>query len=451
MHTRDMTEGRPLKLILLVALPLMLGSVFQQLYTVVDAAVVGRCIGLEALAALGSADWFTWLWLSLAQGLAQGFVIPIAQAFGAHDEADLRRWTGGAVLLAAGSTVLLALGAQLSVVPVLRLLGTPEEILPTAAAYLRAIFLGMPVVMAYNLLAGMLRSLGDARSPLMAMVAASLLNIALDLLFVMAFHWGVVGAAAATVIAQACSALFCLLRVLRVEALRLSRADLRLEPVRAARLMKLGLPVSLQNAVIAVGGMIVQSAVNPMGVAFIAGYTATNKLYGLLEIAAVNYGYALMTFAGQNYGAKRHDRIRAGVRTGVLAGVLTALGIAGVMFLFGRSLLSLFVDPAANGGQSIGYAVEFLRLMSASLPILYVLYVYRSTLQGVGDTLMPMVSGLAEFVMRTGSALLLPAVISYRGLFWAEVLAWLGADLILIPTYYRRQRNWRDGRLTKHI
>ena len=442
MRTRDMTEGQPLRLILVVALPLMLGSVFQQLYTVVDAAVVGRGIGLEALAALGSADWFTWLWLSLAQGLTQGFAIPIAQAFGARNEPALRRWTGNAAALTIVAAAALTLASQLSVVPVLRLLGTPVEILPTAALYLRVIFAGMPVVMAYNLLAGMLRALGDARSPLMAMVAASLMNIALDLLFVMVFRWGVAGAAAATVIAQAGSALFCLVRVRQVEALRLARADLRPERARLARLLRLGLPVSLQNGIIAVGGMIVQSAVNPLGVAFIAGYTATNKLYGLLEIAAVNYGYALMTYAGQNLGAKRHDRIREGVRAGLLAGVLTALGIAALMFLFGRHILSLFVDPAANGGLSIGYALEFLRLMSACLPILYVLYVYRSTLQGTGDTVMPMVSGLAEFAMRTGSALLLPALVGHSGLFWAEVLAWLGADFILIPAYYRLQRRW---------
>ena len=444
MQTRDMTQGRPLRLILAVALPLMLGSVFQQLYTVVDAAVVGRGIGLSALAALGSADWFNWLWLSFAQGLAQGFVIPLAQAFGAQDYRELRRWAGSAAMLAGISALVLTFAAQLSVVPVLRLLGTPEEILPVAAIYLRVIFAGLPIVLAYNLLAGMLRALGDARSPLAAMVSASLVNIGLDLLFVMGFHWGVSGAAAATLVAQASAALFCLLRVRRVEYLRLARADCTLTPVRASRLLRLGLPVSLQNAVIAVGGMIVQSVVNSMGVAFIAGYTATNKLYGLLEIAAVNYGYALMTYSGQNYGAKRFDRIRAGIRAGNLSGVLTAAGIAGLMFAFGRSILSLFVDPAANDGLSIGYAVAFLRMMSASLPILYVLYVYRSALQGTGDTFMPMVSGIAEFFMRTGSALVLPRFIGYSGLFWAEVLAWAGADVILIFAYTRRQRQWNE-------
>ena len=271
------------------------------------------------------------------------------------------------------------------------------------------------------------------------MVLASVVNIVLDVLFVMAFHWGVAGAAVATVIAQVCATLFCLLRLRHVDLMRLSRSDFALRRERISRLLGLGVPVSLQNAIIAIGGMIVQSAVNPMGVAFIAGYTATNKLYGLLEIAAVNYGYALMTYAGQNYGARRFDRIRSGVRTGCVAGCLTALGIGGVMFALGRSILSLFVDPAANGGQSIEYACQFLYLMSACLPILYILYVFRSTLQGVGDTFMPMVSGLAEFVMRTGAALLLPRYIGYSGLFWAEILAWIGADLILIPAYFRRK------------
>ena len=439
MRTQNMTEGRPLPLIMKVALPLMAGSLFQQLYTVVDAAVVGRGIGLSALAALGSADWFNWLWLSLAVGLAQGFAIPIAQAFGADDMPDLRRWAGTAVVLSGFSAAALVLAAEFSIRPVLRLLGTPGEILPTAAIYLHVLFGGIPVVLAYNLLGGILRALGDARSPLIAMVLASVVNIVLDVLFVMAFHWGVAGAAVATVIAQVCATLFCLLRLRHVDFMRLSRSDFALRRERISRLLGLGVPVSLQNAIIAIGGMIVQSAVNPMGVAFIAGYTATNKLYGLLEIAAVNYGYALMTYAGQNYGARRFDRIRSGVRTGCVAGCLTALGIGGVMFALGRSILSLFVDPAANGGQSIEYACQFLYLMSACLPILYILYVFRSTLQGVGDTFMPMVSGLAEFVMRTGAALLLPRYIGYSGLFWAEILAWIGADLILIPAYFRRK------------
>ena len=447
MAARDMTQGRPARLIVTTALPLMLGSVFQQMYTVVDASVVGRGIGMEALAALGSSDWFVWLCLSLMQGFAFGFTIPLAQAFGARDYEGLRAAFGGAVAL----SVLIALAgtalSQALVQPVLGLLGTLPEVQPIAQAYLRALFIGLPVTMAYNLLAGTLRALGDSKSPLAAMVLSSLVNIALDLLFVMEFGLGVTGAAAATVIAQVCAALFCLIRVRSSGLLRVTRADLRPSRELSLRLLRLGLPVSLQNCVISVGGMIVQSVVNTMGVAFVAGYTATNKLYGLLELAAISYGNAISVFAGQNWGARRYARIRQGARAGCITGTLTALGIGALMFLFGRSIVSLFIDvSSAEAPRAVEYAVEFLRIMAGSLPILYILYALRSTLMGIGNTVMPMVSGLAEFVMRTGAALLLPARIGHSGLFWAEVLAWAGADVILLLAYLKTQRHLpKDG------
>lgn len=432
-----MTEGSPIRLILGIALPLMLGNVFQQMYTVVDTMVVGKGVGMDALAALGSSDWFNWLFLGVVQGFAQGFAIPMAQAFGANDHDDLRRFVGNSVILAALTSLVITAIALFTLRPVLNLLGTPAEIQPMAISYLTVLFAALPVVMAYNLLAGILRSLGDGKSPLYAMVIASFVNIALDLLFVIGFGRGVVGAAAATVIAQVCSCIFCLYRLKGIAFMRLSKRDFGFDSTRCAKLMKLGLPLSMQNCIIAVGGMIVQSVVNPLGVTFIAGYTATNKLYGLLEIAAVSYGYAMSAYCGQNLGAKKTGRIRRGVRAGAVAGVITAGVIAAFMFLFGRGIVSLFIDSAeANAAEAIDIAVQYLRLMSAALPVLYILHVYRSSLQGMGDTVMPMVSGFAEFVMRTGAALLLPGLIGYWGVFWAEVLAWAGADLILVPAYW---------------
>ena len=435
MRVRDMTRGSSMGLILSTALPLMLGNMFQQMYTIVDASVVGRGIGLQALAALGSADWFNWLFFSIALGFAQGFSIPVAQAFGAKDFDDLRRNAGNAVVLAILTAAVITLIGLLAVAPVLIWMGTPGEVRPMAAAYLRVLFSGIPVVMAYNLLAGMLRALGDSKSPLLAMVLSSMVNILLDCLFVFGFGWGVESAAAATVIAQATSFAFCLFRLRSVDFMCMRREHYVLDRARSLRLMGLGLPISAQNAVIAVGGMIVQTVVNSMGVSFIAGYTATNKLYGLLEIAAVSYGYAISTFSGQNLGARRLDRVRDGVRAGLVSGILTALGITAAMLIFGRAILSLFIEE--SGAAALNIAFEFLTIMACCLPILYVLYVYRSALQGMGNTLMPMVSGIAEFAMRTGAALILPGLIGYTGLFWAEVLAWAGADMILIPSYYR--------------
>lgn len=437
MSVRNMTAGNPIRLILAVALPLMVGNVFQQLYTVVDAQIVGVVEGVSALAALGASDWFNWLYLGIIQGLAQGFSIPLAQAFGAQDYPRLRKCVGNAVLLAACTGFLIAVVALLSINPVLGLMGTPDAIRPMAGSYLTILFTAYPVVMAYNLSAGILRALGDGKSPLYAMIVAAAVNIGLDLLFVAVFGWGVVGAAAATAIAQLFSCLFCLYRIRRITFVHPTRSDLRPDGRVCGELLKLGLPVAAQNGVIGVGGMILQGAVNGMGVTFIAGYTTTNKLYGVLEMAAISYGYAMSTYAGQNLGAGEVERIRTGTRAAAITGVITAGIIAAAMFIFGRAITSSFISGNAQEvAEATRIACEYLYLMSICLPVLYLLHIYRSALQGMGNTVMPMVSGLAEFVMRTGAALLLPGLIGYTGVFWAEVLAWMGADFILLPSYF---------------
>lgn len=437
MQTRNMTHGSPMRLIFSVALPLMLGNIFQQLYTVVDAQVVGGFEGVSALAALGASDWFNWLFLGIIQGLAQGFAIPMAQAFGAGDHKTLRRCIGNAILLAAGFSLLLTAVGLALIEPVLTMLGTPLEIRHVSAGYLRILFAAFPVVMAYNLMAGILRALGDGKSPLYAMVVASLVNICLDLLFVAVFGWGVRGAAAATVIAQGFSCVFCLFRLAKIDFITLSKDDLRPNKKLSARLVGLSLPMAVQNGIIGAGGMAVQSIVNTMGVTFIAGYTASSKLYGLLEIAAVSYGFAVSTYAGQNLGAHKFDRIRKGTHAAALTGVITAAVIAGLMFMFGGAIVGSFISGTSEEvALATGVAKEFLFLMSACLPILYILHIYRSALQGMGNTVMPMVSGIVELVMRVGAAMLLPGLIGYQGVFWAEILAWVGADFVLVPSYY---------------
>lgn len=446
MSVRNMTQGSPVRLIMAVALPLMVGNIFQQLYTVVDAQIVGSVVGVSALAAVGAADWFNWLFLSMVQGLAQGFAIPMAQAFGANDHARLRRCVGNAIVLAVVTSLTLMAAALCLIAPVLSIMGTPLEIRPMSVTYLTFLFAGLPVVMGYNLAAGVLRSLGDGRSPLYAMIVAALINIALDLLFVAGLGWGVGGAAAATIIAQAFSCLFCLYRLSRISYVHPSRQDLRPDLPMCGQLMRLGVPLALQNGIIGVGGMIVQSFVNPLGVTFIAGYTATNKLYGVLEVAAISYGYAVSTYTGQNLGAKQYRRIWSGVHAAAITGVLTAGVIAAFMYLFGRSIIASFISGTpqeAAAATQVGW--EFLWLMSTLLPVLYILHIYRSALQGMGNTVMPMVSGIAEFIMRTGSALLLPGLIGYWGIFWAEILAWIGADVILVPSYYASCRKLKAG------
>ncbi len=447
-NTKDMTSGNPAKLLLFFAVPLMLGNLFQQMYTMVDTIIVGKGVGVEALASLGAADWLNWLFLGLVTGLTQGFSIQMAQLYGAGQKERLKQTIGNAVFLTAAAAVLFVLVGQAGLRFFLDLMHTPENIYAGAEIYLRIMFGGIPVILAYNLSAAMLRALGDGKTPLYAMILAACINVVLDLLFVMVFHWGIPGAAAATVIAQVFSFVYCFVSIRKIEAFRIRREDLRLQSATVSRLLMLGMPVMFQNIIISVGGMVLQSVINEFGFIFVAGFTATNKLYGLLEMAAISFGYAVTTYTGQNLGAGRLDRIRTGMRSAMIMAAVTSVLVSAVMLIFGRSILQLFVsgDPDQID-EVVRIAYHYLSVMSYFLVILYALHVYRCALQGLGDTVVPMVSGVAEFVMRVSAVLLLPMAIGRNGVFYAEILAWTGAALILITVYYvkmhrmvRRQR-----------
>lgn len=436
-NVKDMTSGSPLKLIITFALPLMAGNIFQQLYTVVDTMVVGKALGVDALAALGATDWLYWMWLGMIQGVTQGFGILMAREFGAKQLENLRSVVGSSTALAALAALLLTVSGLMLTGPVLVLLNTPAEILSWSSLYLRILFLGVPIVMAYNLLATVLRSLGDGKTPLYAMILAALTNIGLDLLFVLVWDWGIAGAAAATLIAQGVSGVFCLVKISRIEFMTVKWEHFVLKPAMAGRLLALGSPMAAQNAIIAIGGMIITAVVNGYGVAFIGGFTAANKLYGILEIAATSYGYAMITYAGQNLGAGKIGRIRRGMAWAVGISLITSAVITAVMLIFGRSIVGSFLSGSPQEVlEATGIGYRYLSVMSICLPVLYILHVTRSAVQGMGNTVLPMVSGIAEFVMRTAGVLLLPVLLGETGIFIAEVSAWLGADLILIPSYF---------------
>ena len=434
---KDMTTGRSLPLIISFALPLMVGNVFQQLYTVVDTMVVGKALGVDALAALGATDWLYWMMLGMIQGVTQGFGILMAREFGAKQYESLRAVVGSSTSLSAVSSVLFLILGQAVAHPILVLLNTPAEIMGGSLLYLRIMFLGIPIVMAYNLLATILRSLGDGQTPLYAMIVAALSNIVLDLLFVLVFHWGIAGAAIATLIAQGISSVYCLIKIRKIEFMTLKKAHFSLNPAMAGRLLSLGSPMAAQNAIIAVGGMIITAVVNGYGVAFIGGFTAANKLYGVLEIAATSYGYAMITYVGQNLGAGKIDRIKTGMGWAIAVSLATSVLISAGMLAFAEPIIGAFVSGTAEEvAAATAVGVTYLGIMSICLPILYILHVTRSAVQGMGNTVLPMVSGIAEFVMRTGGVLLLPAIMGENGIFIAEVLAWFGADLILVPSYF---------------
>ena len=441
-QTLNMTRGKPLSLLIRFALPLMLGNVFQQLYTVVDTAIVGRGVGMDALAALGTVDWLNWMMLGLATGLCQGFGVRISQKYGEGDLPGMRHTIGQSALLSAAIALLGVVVSQLGLPLFLWILRVPEALSGMASLYIRILFAGFPVMVFFNLCSAVLRAVGDSKTPLLAMVAASITNIALDALAVFVLGWGIGGAAAATVFAQCLAGVICFVRIWRSPQLRFTREDLRFHRERALDLVRIGLPIGGKNVILSLGGIGLQSIVNGFGTAFIAGYTATNKLYGLLEIAALSYCYAVTTYVGQNYGAGEHDRIRKGMKSALVLFLVTALVIAVVIVLFGRSITGLFLtaDDPALLAEAGNVAYTYLCVMAACLPILYLLYLYQAGLQGLGRTGVGMITGIVELFLRIGFALVSAALVWPFGLFVAEVSAWWGGGLIFIVAYYLNAR-----------
>lgn len=437
--TLTMTQGNPLRLLVRFSLPLMFGNVFQQLYSVVDTAIVGRGVGMNALAALGSVDWLNWMMLGIAAGFTQGFSVRIAQKFGENNRKDLHLFMGQSTLAAIALAFLCMILGQLALPLFLQLLRVPDALYSMSALYTRIIFGGVPVMFLYNYASATLRAVGDSKTPLLAMTVAAVTNIALDLIAVFVLRWGIAGAASATVFAQGLSAVICIVRIYRTKELRFPKENLRPHWDILKNLLKIGFPAAIKNWMIAIGGMVVMAVVNTFDTAFIAGFTASNKLYGLLEIAALSYGHAVITYVGQNYGAMRFDRIRSGMKSATVLALATSLVIAAIMFLFGRPITMLFISgknpaEALIAGKT---AYHYLCVMASCLPVLYALYLLLSALQGLGDTIRPMISGFLELGMRICVAVAVAVTGYANGIFGAEVAAWIGATVYL-AIHYRK-------------
>lgn len=442
-RTTDMTAGDPTGLILRFSLPLIVTNIGQQLYMIVDGAIVGRGVGVKALAAVGATDWIYWLILWAVIGLTQGFATFVSRHFGENDYHAVNRTIAASAVLCAAISLILTAAGILTAEPLLRLLNTPEDVLADAKIYLITMIAGTLVVGAYNMAASILRAFGDGRSPLVAMGIAAVLNVGLDLLFVLAFRMGVFGAALASVLSQGVAFAYCVVCVLRVECVHLTRESFRLDPRMARDLLLFGLPLAFQNIIIALGGIIVQSSINAEGSTFLAGYTATNKLYGLLESSAISVGIASSTFLSQNWGAGLLARVREGVRKSTVIVLSMAVAVAAIVLLSGRYLLRLFLDVTEAGGyEAMAYAHRYLSMLAICLGVLYLLHVFRNALQAIGVSVWSMLSGFAEFVARVGMAKFALGALGTDALFLAEPAAWLAALLfVMIPYFfYRRSR-----------
>lgn len=430
--SRSLTVGRPWRVILLFAIPLLLGNVVQQLYQVTDTIVVGRVLGVDALAAVGATGSLLFLLLGFAWGLTSGFAIPTAQAFGAGDAAAVRRSVAAGVVLTGATSLLITVLAVPLARPALELMRTPAELLPQATTFAVISFAGAATMMFFNFLSAILRAIGDSRTPLVFLTVSCVVNIALVLALVAGLGRGVGAAALATVLSQAVSVALCLHHIRRaVPDLRVRAEDWRVTPAELRHHLRIGVPMGFQASIIAIGTLAVQVRLNSLGADAVAAYTAAARIDGLAVALLGSLGLATSMYVAQNHGAGRGDRIRSGVRQALGLSVIGALGLGAVMVIGGRPLAEVFVG--ADERVVVDLAALLLLVNGATYAFLAVLFVLRGALQGLGHTLIPTLTGIVELVMRVGAAIVLGAAFGFAGVVWGNPLAWVGAVLILVP------------------
>lgn len=435
----SLTTGRPWRVILAFSVPLLIGNVVQQLYQFADAIVVGRHLGVNSLAAVGATGSLLFLLLGFAWGLTSGFAIPIAQAFGARDDAGVRRSVATGVILTGITSVVLTIAAPLLSEPLLALLQTPDVLMREATVFTQISFLGAGATMFFNYLSAIIRAIGDSRTPLFFLTIACALNVGLVVLMVGPLGWGVGGAALATVVAQAVSVALCLEFVRRrLPMLHLRRDDWRVTRADIAEHLRLGLPMGFQASIIAIGTLTVQVALNTLGADAVAAYTTASRVDSLAVALLASLGLAVSMYTAQNHGGRRPDRIRRGVVEATWLAVGSGIVLGGLLIAFGVPMVRLFIGDGSD--EVVELAHLMLILNGCGYWALGALFVLRGALQGLGHTLIPTVTGVIELVARVGAAVALGSVLGFAGVALSNPLAWVGAILLLVPAYVKAHR-----------
>lgn len=435
MANIDLTQGRPSKVLLLFSLPIILGNFFQQVYQMVDIAIVGRFVGYEAMAGVGATNGLNFLIFGFATGITSGLGVCIAQFLGAKDWSNLRRSVATSLWLSLALSAVLTILPVTLCVPVLHLMHTPPEIFEYSQKYVRIMYFGAVAQVAYNLVACILRALGDSRTPLLFLIFSSVLNIGLDFLFIGAFGWGVEGAAWATVISQATSAALSFIFAFRHnECIRLSRQDWASDGKFVWGHLRIGLPMAFQFSITALGLIMLQAALNSFPAPVIAGFTAANKVQNVGALVSIAFGVAMANYAGQNYGAGDMTRIRQGVRASlaILMAVCVVCGVS--MVVFARPLTSIFVGSDSLP-EIYDAARKYIVASAVFFPFLYVIFIFRNALQGIGKAFWPLMAGVLELLIRAVSSNILPPHFGYNGIVMIDPLAWIGASMLLFIVY----------------
>ena len=433
--TKDLTSGSPLKVILMFTLPLVLGNLFQQFYALADTIIVGRFCGVSALASVGATGSVNYLILGFVIGVCNGFAIPIAQLFGARDYSDLRRHVANAAWLCIAGSVVLTVATVALTRPMMQLMQTPADILDGAVIYIGWIFAGIPFIFLYNMVAAIMRALGDSKTPLYFLILTSALNIGLDLLFIIPFRMDVLGAALATDISQVISGVLSFIYLSRnFDVLKMQKSDLAYNKKACVRLLGIGIPMGLQCSITAIGSVIMQWAVNVLGSTAVAAVTAAGKTQSLLTVPMESVGTAMATYAGQNLGASRMDRVRQGVNSAMLIILIYGVASAVILHFTDVQIMGLFLDTAKEV-DIVAMGREYLFWNSVFFVPLGALIVWRYTIQGLGFSTLAMMAGVAEMVARTVVAIVLVPVLGYFGAELSNPAAWVAACVFLYPAY----------------
>lgn len=444
-NTKDMTSGSELRHIILFTLPLLVGNLLQQVYNIADTIIVGRYLGDDALAAVGATGSITYFFYTLCLGLATGAGVIISQYYGSAQYGKLRSAVFNSAVVTAIFGIFITVAAVILTEPVLRLLNTPEALLPTSVEYMRIAVSGTICVAAYNWIFAVMRSLGDSRTPLLFLGIASVLNVGLDLLFVMVFNFGAAGAAAATVASQGLSAVMCIIfGFTRNEQLRFSRGDIHIDRQECLLCVKTGVPIALQNGMISVSMIAIQRVTNGFGENVMAAYTATMRIEQLIQQPFSSLNAAVSTFTGQNIGAEKSDRAVRGYKLGLRISTVTALAIMTVFLVFAELLVGCFVSSP----DSIAAGAAGLRITSCFYVFLGIIHVTRGFLNGAGDTGYAMVNGFAEVISRVGLSLLLTnTFLGYLGIWSTTSATWFITAVVSLIRY--KGGKWKQKSIIK--
>lgn len=433
-EVKDLTQGNVFKLILGFSIPLLFGMLFQQFYSMVDTIIVGRYLGVSALAEVGSTGSINFMIIGFCMGVCNGFAIPVAQKFGARNYKLLRKYVFNSGVMTVVFSLVMTLIVCLFCRNILVFMNTPNDIIDGAYSYIFVIFLGIPVTYLYNLLAGIIRSLGDSKTPLIFLLISSILNIILDLVFIIVFHMGVSGAAWATVISQGISGISCLIFMKkRYSILKFEKDELKINIHCIRRLCYMGIPMGLQYSITAIGSVILQTAVNGLGSLVVAAVTAGGKISMFLCCPFDALGSTMATYAGQNVGANKLDRVNEGIKKSIIIGSIYSIFAFLISILFGKTIALLFVD---------GSQVELLSMVNKQLIITAAFYiplcfvnVVRFTIQGMGYSTFAICAGVCEMIARAICGFVLVPMFGFTAVCLASPIAWIAADAFLIPGY----------------